>query len=115
MLSIIADLQQELQKQDSLQITHYPISLQKHQKAASNYATGKKVWLVGGDAITRGLFRRRDCRREKRIIKKIHIVHGGPDYDSLYTEGIPSSVSINHDDFGKIDGGRCLFQLGHAR
>ena len=51
----------------------------------------------------------------KQIIKKIHIVHGGPDYDSLYPEGIPASVSINHDNFGELDGGRCLFPLGHAR
>ena len=51
----------------------------------------------------------------KHIIKKIHIVHGGPDYDSLYPEGIPTSVSIDHDQLGTLNGGRCVFPLGHAK
>lgn len=87
------------------------------QKAASNYATGKKksgwseVMLLPEDYSDDAIA----DEKLKQIIKKIHIVHGGPDYDSLYPEGIPASVSINHDDFGKLDGGRCLFPLGHAR
>ena len=50
----------------------------------------------------------------EEIIKKIDIVHGGPDYDSLYPEGIPARVSIDHDECGLLDGGQCVFPLGHA-
>jgi len=87
------------------------------QKAASNYAAGKKrsgwseVMLLPEDYSDDAIA----DEKLTQIIKKIHIVHGGPDYDSLYPEGIPARVSINHDDFGKLDGGRCLFPLGHAR
>ena len=49
------------------------------------------------------------------IIEKINIVHGGPEYDALYPEGIPASVTIDHDEYGVLDGGRCIFPLGHAQ
>lgn len=87
------------------------------QKAAFSYATGNKrcgwseVMLLPDDYSDDAIA----DERIKQIIEKIHIVHGGPDYDSLYPEGIPASVSINHNEFGILDGGRCIFPLGHAR
>ena len=87
------------------------------QKAASNYATGNKksgwseLMLLPEDYSDDALA----DQDIKQIIEKIDIVHGGPDYDSFYPEAIPASVSIDHKEFGRLDGGRCLFPLGHAR
>ena len=30
----------------------------------------------------------------KKLMEKIEFVHGGPEYDSKYPEGIPTSISI---------------------
>ena len=87
------------------------------QKAASSYAGGNtrcgwsEVMLLPEDYSNAAIA----DKEVRRIIEKIHIVHGGPDYDSLYPEGIPTSVSIDHDQLGALNGGRCVFPLGHAK
>ena len=87
------------------------------QKAASSHAAGNtkhgwsEVMLLPEDYSDEAIA----DQDIKHIIEKIDIVHGGPDYDSFYPEGIPASVSIDHKEFGTLDGGRCLFPLGHAR
>ncbi len=50
-----------------------------------------------------------------RVIARIAIEHGGPGYDALYPEGIPTSVVIEHATLGSLDGGLVQFPLGHAR
>lgn len=40
---------------------------------------------------------------------------GGPEYDSLYPDGIPTSVVIEHESLGTLDGGLVRHPLGHAR
>ena len=87
------------------------------QKAASGFATGNTVcgWsemmLLPEDYSDAAIA----DKGLAAIVKKINIVHGGPDYDSLYPEGIPASVSIDHEECGMLDGGRCVFPLGHAQ
>ncbi len=46
---------------------------------------------------------------------RLEIVHGGPDYDARYPEGIPTRVEIDHAALGRLDGGLVLFPQGHAR
>ncbi len=49
------------------------------------------------------------------LIAKMEIVHGGPDYDARYPEGIPTRVEVDHAALGRLDGGLVLFPQGHAR
>jgi 2-methylcitrate dehydratase len=49
------------------------------------------------------------------LIAKLEIVHGGPDFDARYPEGIPTRVEIDHAALGRLDGGFVLFPQGHAR
>lgn len=50
-----------------------------------------------------------------RLIAKMVIEPGGPEYDSLYPDGIPTSVVIEHESLGTLDGGLVRHPLGHAR
>ncbi len=49
------------------------------------------------------------------LIERIVIEHGGAAYDSLYPDGIPTSVVIEHETLGRLDGGLVRHPLGHAR
>jgi len=50
-----------------------------------------------------------------RLIARMAIEHGGAEYDALYPEGIPTSVTIEHAALGRLGGGLVTFPLGHAR
>jgi 2-methylcitrate dehydratase len=49
------------------------------------------------------------------LIARMTIEHGGRDYDDLYPEGIPTSVTIEHATLGSLGGGLVRHPLGHAR
>jgi 2-methylcitrate dehydratase len=49
------------------------------------------------------------------LIERIVIEHGGPDYDRLYPDGIPTRLVIEHASLGTLDGGLVRHPLGHAR
>lgn len=49
------------------------------------------------------------------IMDKIEFTHGGPEYDSKYPEGIPTSMQIKTKDGAVYDSGLVMFPLGHAR
>lgn len=51
----------------------------------------------------------------KTSMKKVQIQHGGPEYDSKYPEGIPTSLRITHKSLGEIDQPLLMFPMGHAR
>ena len=51
----------------------------------------------------------------RRLIDRIEIVPGGPEYDEKYPEGIPTSVTIEHAALGALGGELAMFPLGHAR
>jgi 2-methylcitrate dehydratase len=50
-----------------------------------------------------------------RLIDRMEIVHGGPEYDARYPEGIPTSVMLDHAALGTLGGNIVAFPLGHAR
>jgi len=49
------------------------------------------------------------------LIDAIAIEHGGAEYDARYPEGIPTSVTIEHETLGRLGGDLVAFPLGHAR
>jgi 2-methylcitrate dehydratase len=49
------------------------------------------------------------------LIDRIVIEHGGPEYDRLYPDGIPTRVLIEHASLGTLDGGLVQYPLGHAQ
>ena len=49
------------------------------------------------------------------LMDRIVIEHGGPEYDSLYPDGIPTRVVIEHERLSRLDGGLVRHPLGHAR
>ena len=87
------------------------------QKAALKFAAGYlrcgwiELMLLPEDYSNNAIA----SRELASVIEKIHIQHGGPEYDSLYPEGIPARVSIVHKQFGKLDGELCIFPLGHSQ
>ena len=51
----------------------------------------------------------------RAIMAKIDFVHGGPEYDRRYPDGIPTSLEIEHDDLGTLSSGLVMYPEGHAR
>ena len=49
------------------------------------------------------------------LIGRMAIIHGGPNYDARYPDGIPTSVTIDHAAFGRLESGLVCHPLGHAR
>jgi len=49
------------------------------------------------------------------LIERIEIEHGGPEYDRLYPDGIPTRVVVEHESLGTLDGGLVRHPLGHAQ
>jgi len=50
-----------------------------------------------------------------RLIERMAIIHGGAEYDALYPDGIPTSVSIDHAVHGRVESGLVRHPTGHAR
>ncbi len=51
----------------------------------------------------------------RQLIEKVEIRHGGPEYDSKYPDGIPTTLEIDHAELGTISSGLVMYPLGHAR
>lgn len=51
----------------------------------------------------------------RQLISRIQFVHGGPEYDQHYPEGIPTSVELQCADGRQLNSGLVKFPLGHAR
>ena len=51
----------------------------------------------------------------KKIMSKIDFQHGGPEYDSKYPEGIPTSLELKTTTGKLLDSGLVMFPGGHAR
>lgn len=51
----------------------------------------------------------------RSLMAKIEFLHGGPDYDAKYPEGIPTSLVIRMNSGGTFDSGLVMFPAGHAR
>jgi 2-methylcitrate dehydratase len=50
-----------------------------------------------------------------RLIERMIIEHGGPEYDRRYPDGIPTSVTLEHARLGSLGGAMVVHPLGHAR
>jgi len=50
----------------------------------------------------------------RNIMSKIQFEHGGPEYDKLYPQGLPTSISITTKDGKEFDSGLVLYPGGHA-
>ena len=51
----------------------------------------------------------------QKLMTKISIKKGGPDYDSKYPEGIPTSIKIKHKKEGEFSGSLVMYPFGHAK
>ncbi len=51
----------------------------------------------------------------RALMRRIELVHGGPEYDTKYPDGLPTSVEIDHANLGTLKSGLVLYPLGHAR
>merc|ERR1712079_707746 len=56
-----------------------------------------------------------ECKVTKELMNKIPFSHGGPEYDSKYPEGIPTSLDITRTGGSKVSSGLVMFPPGHAR
>eukprot|EP00811_Abedinium_folium_P024435 NODE_3433_length_2036_cov_21.798848.p1 GENE.NODE_3433_length_2036_cov_21.798848~~NODE_3433_length_2036_cov_21.798848.p1 ORF type:complete len:601 (+),score=194.97 NODE_3433_length_2036_cov_21.798848:145-1803(+) len=55
------------------------------------------------------------CPETHEMMHKITFSHGGPEYDSKYPDGIPTSMTITLKSGTKIDSGFLMYPPGHAR
>ena len=51
----------------------------------------------------------------RKLMERVRFVHGGPEYDRRYPEGIPTSVVIRDAKGTSFDSGLVMFPAGHAR
>ena len=51
----------------------------------------------------------------RQLMQQVEVVHGGPELDARYPEGIPTRVAVEHATLGRVPGELVLFPLGHAR
>ena len=51
----------------------------------------------------------------RAIMDKIEFLHGGPEYDALYPDGIPTTLEIQHRQLGSLSSGLVMYPEGHAR
>lgn len=49
------------------------------------------------------------------LISKIEFEHGGPEYDALYPDGIPTSLLVTTTQGQTFDSGLIMYPAGHAR
>ena len=50
----------------------------------------------------------------RALMQKIHFQPGGPEYDSKYPDGIPTSVEITMSDGKVLSSGLVMYPMGHA-
>ncbi len=86
--------------------------LKAREAAARGEAIGWESLMLLPDDYSDAMIASADV---KSLIDRITIEHGGPEYDRLYPEGIPTSVAIEHGRLGSLGGGLVSFPLGHAR
>ncbi len=51
----------------------------------------------------------------RQLMSKIELVHGGPEFDAKYPDGIPTQLEIEHARLGKRSSEIVMYPLGHAR
>ena len=51
----------------------------------------------------------------RAFMDKIEFLHGGPEYDAKYPDGIPTTLEIDHRGLGWLSSGLVKYPEGHAR
>jgi 2-methylcitrate dehydratase len=51
----------------------------------------------------------------RKLMERIEFVHGGPEYDAKYPDGIPTTLDIQHRELGLLSSGLVMYPEGHAR
>ena len=51
----------------------------------------------------------------RELMDKIEFLHGGPEYDSRYPDGIPTSIKIVTSSGKTYDSSLVMYPAGHAR
>jgi 2-methylcitrate dehydratase len=77
----------------------------------SNDATWKKLLLRPEDYGAEAL----SCSTTRKLMEKIKFVHGGPEYDRRYPDGIPTKVDFLLSDGSRKSSGLIMYPSGHAR
>lgn len=50
----------------------------------------------------------------RSLMKKVNFVHGGPEFDRLYPQGIPTQVKVFLTNGDMLDSGLVMFPAGHS-
>lgn len=51
----------------------------------------------------------------RRLMGRVEVRHGGPEYDARYPDGIPTTVEFEHVTLGAMSSGLVMYPEGHAR
>ena len=81
----------------------------RRQKSAADF--WRDLMLVPADYADASLFH----PLTRALMDKIEFVHGGPEYDAKYPDGIPTTVEIDHRQLGRLSSGLVMYPEGHAR
>lgn len=71
----------------------------------------RELMLMPADYNTAGLFH----PLTRRLMERIELGHGGPEYDAKYPDGIPTTIEIEHERLGRLSSGLVMYPAGHAR
>merc|ERR1711920_66179 len=86
-------------------------ALQRGSIPATNQETWKLLMLTPYDYGKEALF----DPQTRALMQKITFEHGGPEYDSKYPDGIPTSIDIFQKGGKKFSSGMVMYPSGHAR
>jgi 2-methylcitrate dehydratase len=82
------------------------------RKALAQKSAGwRELMLLPADYEDEALFH----PLTRQLIQRIDFRHGGPEFDRLYPDGIPTTVEIEHADLGRLSSGLVMYPAGHAR
>lgn len=86
-------------------------AIEKGSVPTSNQDAWKTLMLTPQDFGLDALFN----KETRALMSKITFDHGGPDYDSRYPDGIPTSIDIFLKGGKKLSSGMVMYPPGHAR
>ncbi|HXT58024.1 MAG TPA: MmgE/PrpD family protein [Pirellulales bacterium] len=89
----------------------YIIATLLRKAIESRKTTWRELMLEPGDYDQASLFH----PLTRRLMEKIELRHGGPEYDAKYPDGIPTSLEIEHATLGRLSSGLVMYPTGHAR
>ena len=89
----------------------YIIATLLRKAYASRRASWEELMLMPEDYSPAALVN----PQTRELITKIEFRHGGPQYDAKYPDGIPTSLTIEHADLGRLESGLVMYPPGHAR